>query len=505
MVRAGSTPRLASLFLCGALFAVPASIRADGAGQDATAAALLAKHRAYVGWQLGDGTFTTMRITGTVTDAEGKRTQQFTMLSRGLLYHNIYTLLDLGGVTEHTGFTGNLFWRSDINGFTTPIYGDHAKFLASFSILQQEGTTELPATFRQNETIDGKTVGIVRVSLARADAIDCYIDPTTGAYVQAVVDPGGSYETTIHILSYRNVTPGKKMIGSYRLDESKAVRTNDTFEPNATISDADLHPPEPTAFWTFGNGDPADLEVTSNRILIDAAVNGVKGRFILDTGASAIFLNDAFADRVRAATINGSSHAMTITGTVRTHVRQVATISVAGATLHNALVYSEDFNSGDYRGLDRSGYDGLIGYDLFAGAVVKLDVYGSKVTVLDPSTDLSGNRGLPVLVDLSDGIPAIPMTLNKSIAVNAWLDTGNPAIVLVSRDLAKKHHLPMATAGCARLESLTIGPITYAGQMACAWGFSSNHILLGFDFLKHFDYVFDYPQGRIFISPNANK
>lgn len=495
---------IVALFSCAALTATPGTVSAGTSGQDGTAAALLAKHRAYIGWQFGDGTFSSMRISGSVTDEKGKKTVNFTMLMHGLLYRETYTLLDRSGVKEDTGFTGNLFWRSNINGFTNPIYGDEAKYLATFTLLLEEGTTELPATFVKNETLDGKPVSVVRVTLSRGYAIDCYVDPATGAYVQAVIDPGGSYETTMHILSYRDVASGKRMIGSYRFDELKDVHSYDTVEPNAQISDADLHPPSPTAYWTFENGDPANLTLTHDRILVDASVNGVKGRFILDTGASAIFLNNAFANRVKAA-ITGDSEAMSIVGTVKTNVRKTSTISVGGATLHNALVYSEDFASDDYRGLDRAGYDGLMGYDLFADSVVKMDVYASKLTVLDASSDESATRGLQLLVDLADGTPAIPMTLNKSIGVNAWLDTGNPGIVLMSSDFAKKRHLTLARVGCEPINSLTIGPITYAGQMVCTWDFPSNYMLLGFDFLKHFDYVFDYPQGRLYMSPNANK
>ena len=107
------------------------------------------QHRAFVGWQFGDGTFTSMRVTGNITDEKGDATSTFVMLSKGLVYHNSYTATDLGNLTTHTGFTGNLFWHADVNGFTTPVYGGYAKYLASFTVLQQEGTTELPASFRQ--------------------------------------------------------------------------------------------------------------------------------------------------------------------------------------------------------------------------------------------------------------------------------------------------------------------------------------------------------------------
>ena len=495
--------RTTTILAVAVLAATGSAKSAAASSQDAQAQALLAKHRAYVGWQFGDGTFKSMRIAGYVTNEQGEKTQRFVLLSRGLVYHEVYTELKLSDITSHAGFTGNLFWRSDFNGFTTPIYGDRAKFLASFTLLQQEGTTELPASFVENKTVDGKLVGVVRVTLKNGDAIDLAVDPQTGAYVQATIDPGGAGETTYHILSYRDVLPGKKMMAAYRIDDGESIHNYDNVEPNAAVTDAELHPPAPTASWTFGSQDSFPITLTPNRILIDATVNGVKGRFILDTGATAIALDEAFADRAKVETLAGKSEAATMRGMVPTRARRAGTIAFGGSTLHNVLVFSEDFRSHDYRGLDRQGYDGLIGYDLFAGAIVKLDVYSSKMTLLDPASDLTGTRGLPLLVDLSNGIPAIPMTLNNSIAVNAFLDTGNPGVVFYGPELVRKRHLKIF-AGCGNIESLSIGPITYAAQEACEWGFAANNMLLGYDFLKHFDYVFDYPHGVIYMAPNKN-
>jgi hypothetical protein len=481
--------------------------RAQAPSQDATAAALLAKHRAYAGWQLGDGTFTSMRITGRATDAKGKRIENFSMISAGVVYRNTSTMLDQANATVYTGYTGKLFWRADVNGFPTPVYGDYAKFLASLTILRQEGTTELPATSKGDKTVDGKSLRVVRVTLANGDPIDCFIDPQTGAYVQATIDPDGSYETTIHIHAYADVLPGKKMISSFTRGEDKTLFTYDTFEPNVPIADTDLHPPQPTAFWTFESSDPAPITLTHYRMLVDATVNGVKGRFILDTGADAIILDDRFADRAKATELKATTDFDTIYGSVPTRIRRVDTLSVGGATLHAPIVYSQDFHTsvmGSYRGLDFEELDGLIGYDLFAAAVVKLDVYGSKISVLDPSTDLSAQPGLQLIVDLSGGPPAIPMMLNKSIPVNAMLDTGNPGVIFMDVDLAKKHHLLPYSEGCSALESLAIGPITYSEQEVCAVDLGSNSMMLGFDFLKRFDFVFDYPHGRIFLTPNKN-
>lgn len=468
---------------------------------DDRATALLAKHRAYVGWQFGDGSFATLRVSGNVTDEKGKKLSAFDFLSQGLLFNNTYTSLTRVGETEHEGFTGSIFWRSDLNGFTTPVYGDSAKYSASYMLLMHEATSGLAGTFVADKTVDGKPVSVVRVTITNGDPIDLYVDPSTGAYIQATIDPDGAYETTYHILSYADASPGKKMIGSYRVGDSKHVVSFTNFEPNVLVSNDQLHPPAPTASWSFGAPSPYPITLTHDRMLIDATVNGVKGRFILDTGSDGIVLDDRFADRVNA-TVKGNSTAEMMTGEVKTRLRGVSTISFGGSTLNNALVYSQDFRHEDARGLDWQGYDGLMGFDLFAGAIVKLNVYDSNIVILDPQEDLSSERGLPITVDLSEGVPTIPMTLNKKIPVNAMLDTGNPGIIFFSEDLIKKHGLNIRD--CGLVDSLTIGPIVYASEMACESDFLDNSMLLGFDFLKHFDYVFDYPHGRMFMRPNKN-
>lgn len=470
---------------------------------DPQAQALLAKHRAFVGWQFGDGTFRTMRIEGSETDEKGKTKRTFVMLSEGLLYSDRFNDMDRNNVTEYDGFTGNLFWNSDYNGFTTPVYGDEAKFLASLSILRYEGTSELPAAYRGTKTVDGVSTGIARVTLNGGDTMDLYVNPTTGAYVQAVIDPGGSYETTYHIRSYSDVVPGKKMVSSLRVGDSKWVSTFAKFEPNVPVSADDLHPPAPTASWTFGDGNTFPITLTHDRILVDATVNGVKGRFLLDTGAGAMVFDDGFAGRANLDVLNSSDTAYMLGGEVKTRLRKVKSITFGNSTLHDAIAFSQHFTHAQYGYDPRDHFDGLIGFDLFAGAVVRLNVYDSTMAILDPNTDLSAERGLPITVDLSSGSPVIPMMLDKTTPVNAELDTGSPGLLFFGPDLVTKYHFHVL-GGCTNINTLSIGPIVYAGESACEYGMSSNYMLVGFDFLKHFDFVFDYPHGRMFMRPNKN-
>lgn len=498
-----------------------ASARAGAAPDFGDASALLAKHRAYAGWQLGDGTFKTLQLSGDFTDKDGAITENSVERRIGFLYRNTHFFPKRGTSTE-SGFTGSVVWRSDANGFTTPVYGDSAKYEITYSALMNEAFTSLHGEARGTATIDGKSVGIVRVSIPNAESLDLYIDSDTGALVQAVLDPGGTRETTVHILSYEEVSPGKRLVKSLRFGNEKGTYTYAKIEPNVILSDSDLHPLPATASWSFGNGTAVPITLTPQRILIDAKVNGVSGRFILDTGASAILLNKRFADRAGVKPLRDpASKANTLYGSLKTEARKVDTLTLGDNTLAGVIVTTADLNNEfggrDYRGLDRENYAGLIGYSLFAGAVVHLDLAASTMTISRPDDfdDSTMKNALPLLVDVSTGIPAIPMTIDGSVDVKASLDSGDPDAVIFGPDLIFKHHVLLGTkfqgaragigsAACGTLDRLTIGPIVYTTVDACEWNngaFNDRDILVGLDFLRHFNLTFDYPHGRLFLEP----
>jgi Aspartyl protease len=439
----------------------------------------------------------------------------------GLVYRNTYTYLRRANTTEESGFTGNVFWRSDINGFTTPIYGDLAKYRLSSTALLNEGLPSAGASLVRIAMEDGRRIDVVHVPMPQADAVDLSIDPDTGAVVKAVVDPGGDYETTFHIISYAEPIPTKKMIGSFRIGDEGGTFTYTKIEPNAAISDAELHPPMPSASWTFADAKPFPIQLTPTRLIVNATVDGTNGTFILDTGASeGIILNKAFADRIGARDLRVHGQTLTLYEPTPIELRRVDTIKIGGNTLSNMIVEAVDFNnafaSRDYRGLDGKNYDGLIGYGLFAGAIVRIDLGAATMAIHDPASfDASGERGLPLLVDIADGIPSVPMTLDGSIVVKAYFDSGDPDAVIFGPDLIFKYHLSMGTKiegavpgygmiACGTLDKLTLGPIVYTGVDACERRtdvMSGRNILVGLDFLRHFDMTFDYPHGRLFLQP----
>jgi hypothetical protein len=58
---------------------------------------------------------------------------------------------------------------------------------------------------------------------------------------------------------------------------------------------------------------------------------------------------------------------------------------------------------------------------------------------------------------------------------------------------------------CGPLNRVQVGPFTYTGLQACeSHDISLHDGLIGFDFLKHFDYVFDYPHGVFYMIPHKD-
>jgi predicted aspartyl protease len=508
---------LTASILLGALFIVLVTppARADDA------AALLAKHKAFVGWQFGDGSVNSLALSRTYTNADGKVAQHASELRVGLAYRRDYS--SSKGQGGATGFTGNVFWTTVGNGFTVPMIGDTAKSYLAIDALFMEGTPELPAELRGTATVGSKTVPIIRVSMNGALPMDLYVDPDTGAYVKAVVDPGGAREETIDIHSYTDLGNGKKMIGSWSFDSDKGAFAYIKAQLNVRIDAAQLHPPAPSATWTFANPQPFPIKVTDSRIYVDATINGTPGHFIVDTGAAGIFLTDDFANRARITTID-KSQAFGIGGVTTTLVRKADSVVIGGNTLSNVVVGS--LTSHYYYNTEEH-TDGMIGFDLFGGAIVDLNLSAHTMTILDPSSNTANSKGgYPITPDLTTGVPVVSAKADDHFDLNATLDTGGLDAVILSTDVenqgANGIHLIVnsentflganATMGgvggrgyarCGPLAKIQVGPFPYTQVEACEshdWALHDG--LIGFDFLKHFDFVFDYPHGVMYLIPH---
>lgn len=477
--------------------ALPLTARAD----DVTA--LLGKHKSFAGWQFGDAAMMSSTATQTTVDEHGKPLYVDTIRRIGAVYrmdeHDVKANSD-----SSTGFTGNVFWYSDNNGFTVPIIGNAARVALAEDLFFTDGVALLPWSLTGKRTMWGKTYDVIRVKQQNAAGVELLVDPATGEYGGATIDPKGDNEENIHVLAYGQPLPGKNIISRWQYgdERTEATQVIDPIHFGSQLSNSDLHPPAPKASWMFSSAEPFPVTIAHRRIIVKAKFNGVEGTFLLDSGAADIFLSGAFARRARIAAI-GHSEAYTLDGTEKTDVGIVRSLEIGGNELRDVTVR---FGSAD---VDEDAPDGLLGFGLLAGTFTTVDFQHSTIQIQNPTAiDDATLSGIHVGVDLSDGTPRAPMQIQgNAVTVNATFDTGSPTYVLIPWKLPEDYGLHLSGAnGCGKLDSMTLGPIIYDSPSTCITGaLTGRSALVGLDFLKGLAKLqFDYPHAVLIMVPSKN-
>ncbi len=503
----------ASLLLAAVALLLPAPTRADDAP------AILAKHFAYVGWRIEGTPYRSLVEAMKIVSKHGKIRYAGEIRRLGLAYR-----LDLRsakyGVENSSGFTGSIAWQSDANGFTTPMIGASGRLLIDRDIIFNEAYATLPASLRPSAKIGGRSYPVVRISPNHLPPFDLAFDPTTGALVRAVIDPEGNESESIKIDAYSEALPGKRVISTYHYAGSTTRYEFSEFRPNVPVTPVQVEPPAQTATWTYANPKPFPVKITQHRIFVNARINGVKGRFILDSGAAGIFISRSFAKKAKLETI-GHGEAMGVSGSTRITVMRAKSLEIGGNTLSDVIA-----SSGRSAGL---GADGLIGFPVLADTIATVDFANGTLQLQDPSTVTPHTiPGVHTVIDLADETPQVPMKIDGRIDVNAFLDTGDPYQVLIPRSMVLDDNLTMLVdntltgyfashlvvggvgggyqiGDCGHVDSIALGRIIYQNPTTCeTTSFIGYRALVGLDFLRHFKrIIFDYPQSRMIFVPKV--
>jgi hypothetical protein len=516
--------RFFSAFLLVLLIAAPiAPVRAGDA------ASLMAKHRAFVGWQSGDPAMQDQVYSEhqTVTAQDKTYHNDGQIRRHDLLLREVVTYSGGGG--EDEGFDGHMFWQSNQNGYVHPQLGVRAETSYDYDLVMDEAVTLIPNPELQgSDTIDGTPVTIVRVKPPNSLPMDVYVG-ADGAFKRVIIDPDGS-KAVLNILSYINAGNGRKLIGEYQWSPQPPWKISDV-QTNVRLLPADVNPPAPQATWTFANSNPFPIEFdshtfTGNAIVVKALLNGHEGRFLIDSGAGDIFVSDAFAE---SAGLKARSK-LDFSG-IASHATQgglilIDSLQIGGNTLHH--VYAVRGTS------DMKDTDGILGYDFFAGAVVDVDLNRHTISIHDPSsyqpTVAKGAYGFGV--DLATLQPGVTIKLPGNLVAHPIFDSGDDFFMMLPEHLRKTGHLvglddevdtdygsfsihpsfigvdgAIGSTNCMRLANIQVGPYSYDKAPLCfieSASFGNDGGLIGFDFLKHFNWTFDYPNNMVILTPNGN-
>ena len=523
-----------------------AALLPSGASAAGDAAAIIAKHASYVGHP--QGLMLTYRYVRAASTSGASKDQSsnasppsVTIFRRGAVYHRVG---DDTGDSSESGFTGRAFWASNENGYTVVEYEDAARNRLTRNIVSGDLLTDVPAGVRGSQTVDGIAADVVRITPPSGVPADIAFDHATGAYVQVTYDPDNSYDrSVVHYDGYTEIAPGVRVPSAYHRSDNGAWKLAE--HAVREITNADLRGPVPTAKWNFVSTDAVPIDLVEHQtpyaflprgqaVELHATIQGHTGRFLLDSGASGIILYRPYADALKL-TMLGHTGFSGINGRgIEAQSARVPSIELGKNSLTNVVVTVAPALPPEAANPQNFPVDGILGYDFLAGALVDVDTANRTIRILDPSVmePTVGKGAYAFTVNLATRQPEVVLKVNNA-TTHAIFDTGNDFLAVLSDDLKKSGRVvalnDVLSAGggqtadyqmsfmgvdgpsqfpaqCSRLNEIIVGPYRYQNVETCfgpASVFGRDGGLIGFDFLRHFNWTFDYAESKLVLTPNG--
>lgn len=491
----------------------------------ATLAQVLMAHKKAVGKAIDpnasfieDGTLATNGLTGTYHDVDA-----------GGGYIQTTTL---GPFTSSFGASNGQSWSEDENGQVVRHEGVH-----------QRGSVDaraLEAALTKPED-DVKLLGEV-------------LGPPV-AYVVEVNPPNGRREwiffdkTTYQTVRTESIMPTSRVVATYsdfkprngftepwsgHWSDGDAVNDEDwhvkSQQSNAIIDPTQLQIPQSRPFLEFPQGQTSvdlPIKVIDGDIVVQLMVGGRGYDFLLDSGSSEFNVDYAAAQQM-GLTLYGKS-LQTAAGKFSSSESMIPEVDVGPLKMHNVVVTVLPFSRQEATAMQLVG---LIGYDFLAGATMRIDYDNRKLVAMVPGQYVPppDATALPVLLD--DRVPVAAAQIGSSFGDHFIIDTGaNKGFVFPGfvashpddmRDQGEGGQISAydpfiyatGVGGEVQLKPTQVKVLSLGGVRFERWlvyampGDVAQEDedydgLIGYDFLKYFNVVFDYRNSVIFLEPNA--
>lgn len=378
-----------------------------------------------------------------------------------------------------------------------------------------------------DETLDGKTVQVLRIVFSAHSRYELLLDPASGAMVADRTTEEGS-ATTTRFEDWR-VVEGVRM--PFRLVQRMA---DDLMVTTTMITAIDINPtPDPKAFirpasrrlHAFADGQartrPLGFELYAGaRILIPATIGGAETQVMLDSGAETTVLDRAFAERLGIRPTG-------VVAAVGTGGRDVAELA-SGVTLRLGTLELRDLTVAimDLKPvaavLGRP-LPAVLGKEVLNALTVQIDFAGRSITFHDPARFQPAVGAVAVPVSNVAGLHAIPASIEGGTPVLMDFDLGNAQPVLVYPSHWKSQGMladrptskilsgavgGMRTRNVAMLRSVTLAGVTlydvpavFGDEDNTAFNLGNTAGNIGMPILSRFELTTDYTRGRLLLRP----
>lgn len=431
---------------------------------------------------------------------------------------------------------GDNLWIIDLNGQQRRAAGEEAKelvttlFMASGEYVKDEyrGTA---VSYIGDEEYEGVIYHRIILSPENGLEMTLFIDPETNliAFSEQNVQ---MFKVRSWQEDYRDVDGlmvafrSRQETGVAMLD-AEVVTTSQEF--NIPIDDelfAFAEADRPDFDIREGEFTTVDIKIRSNHIYLPVMI-GAEGPYnlLLDSGAGmTIVARNIAADLGLERT--GELPTVGVGGLEAGSFIAVDSLSVGSAVMRELVAGELDLSS--LNEIAQEPIDGILGYDLFARFVVRIDYYDSNLTLLLPDDSLTYGGSDTLALEVESNHPMIAATINDTIGGRFRIDTGSAGYLDLGNDVVSTYGLieksgsiregmqlrgiggAAVTSVSGRLESFRIGTSTLR-DIPCGFTTSDSGIMaiegvdgnIGGGLLAKFTCTFDYPHGMLFLTPNA--
>jgi len=439
-------------------------------------------------------------------------------------YHKL--VYDLGVYKETTGFIEGNIWKKDISNQVTNITRD--------SLIQEylfKRDLDVYRFFDLNDDAihitleEEKEHHIISLNYTNYNLkAKLFIHKTTRLLDKRIEEKPDQKEITT-FADYRNID-GLWLPFALEIDDvtNSQITTVEIskYSFEAISKDVFKMPPNKADDFKFDNEKKAEnipLQFLDGHLYIDVLVNGVEGKFIIDSGAGKSVLDRQFCDQhqlekkgdLKAHGLGDESEVMSFVSS--------DTLSFKGVTLKNQVFVAINLS---HMFIDTIGIkvDGLLGFDFFSRFITKIDYAKERLSIYDPSNFIYQGEGSVIPFEIKDNLINIPLTIDDEYTCNWTIDTGASNLSFhypfaKENDFHTRKGLFSTVSGVGgkhlfktvRFKKIQIGHFTIDQPLI---SFPDNEVKgafaaktvsgnLGNYLLKHFVVYFDYSKNQLIV------
>jgi predicted aspartyl protease len=442
---------------------------------------------------------------------------------------------NMGAAATHRALIGDGGWSVTLSGQVEPADAVAARIAARRRLLTFDdalkGQGGAKVSLAADETFDGQSVQVLRITFDARNGQDLLLDPATGALVAERVTEDGVVTVT-RFSDWRTVE-GVKIA----FKEVQQI-AKDPIVTTATLTTVDVNPKaDPKAFarpaskriYAFTGGatktEPLPFAFyLGSRIYIPATLNGNATHVLLDSGAEATVLDKAYAESI-------GIRPTAIVPAVGTGGRDVAELA-SGVTVRIGEVELRDMTVALIDLKPIAAMIGrplpvILGKEVLNALTVHLDFGAKTIAFEDPAQFKAAPGAVAVPITSAGGIHAIPAVIEGEGPVLFDFDLGNGSPLLIfanhwkARRMLEGRPVSKALAGAiggvkprdvATVKTLTLAGVTFRDipgvfgeDDGSAFGGTRTAGNIGMPILSRFQLTTDYPRERLLLTPRAQE